>query len=729
MNYRLLKLCQKPFEELHRIILQKYIDITKIVVRESFNVTKSRSYNFHHTIPEEWKTRLLDYCYGKMRSVRKIVSNRLNKKLSQLIKDSDWQKDANPNFVVNLSDKPLNDGAKCALGFGLSFAATKQKIDFVDVAKGFCNLEKFGDVPTQDLNICKGIVYNSLSAPCLPNCPKRFLTAYKELRKDKDLHITKADKSNCVVILNHVDYVAKMNNLLSDDVTYTKLQKNPLESVNSEFNRKLKKLLHGQEHLIKQFSSLSPSLPYMYGLIKTHKPGNPIRPIICSTGSTSYKLSKWLVSILSPLVGTISTSHLKNNVDLINKLNALHINFDFKLVSYDVTSLFTRVPVYDLLLFLEDELTHHDLPLPVHTIIDMIKLCVVDAKFVCNGEYFSQKFGMAMGNPLSPLLSNLYMEFFEKEVLPRILPPNVIWFRYVDDILCIWPKNLDVDHFLLQLNGLVPSIKFTKELEQDGRLPFLDVVIHRVDRYFKFDVFRKPTNVLSYVHFYSAHNLKTKLSVFSSMFLRAFRICSPEFLDEEFNRIYDISSKLKYPNHLIENALRLARKSFYKESQGTQFCKKNLLVLPFHLNLTRLPHLLSSFNINVVFKNSNIKSLLIKNSPNNDGGCVYSIPCKHCDKWYIGQTGKDLNTRINQHKYSVRSGQTSSGVFVHTRDFGHNIDWNNTKKIVSCNSFVERNLVESCFIKHTFVNNLNLSMGLYKLDNFIVKEIVKQHMS
>ena len=172
-------------------------------------------------------------------------------------------------------------------------------------------------------------------------------------------------------------------------------------------------------------SSVSPSLPYMYGLIKTHKPDNPVRHIICSTGSISYKLSKWLVTILSPLIGTISNSNIKNNVDLVNKLTTLDINFDCCLVSWDVTSLFTRVPVNDLLLYLEVELCKYDLPLPVDTIIKLIKLCVTDAKFSFNGEFYAQKFGMSMGNPLSPVLSNLYMEFFERDLSSNILHPNV----------------------------------------------------------------------------------------------------------------------------------------------------------------------------------------------------------------------------------------------------------------------------------------------------------------
>ncbi|XP_076052820.1 uncharacterized protein LOC143032236 [Oratosquilla oratoria] len=147
--------------------------------------------------------------------------------LQSLIAMSDWSKHANSNFMINLSDKPLSSDVKCALGYGLSFA--NQHIDYVDVAKGFCNLEKYGDVPVQDLNICKGLVYSSLTTPSIPNCPRRFSLAFKELKNDKDLHITKVDKSNCLVILNKADYVDKVKDLLNDEVTYSKLHKDPLD--------------------------------------------------------------------------------------------------------------------------------------------------------------------------------------------------------------------------------------------------------------------------------------------------------------------------------------------------------------------------------------------------------------------------------------------------------------------------------------------------------------------
>ena len=105
-----------------------------------------------------------------------------------------------------------------------------------------------------------------------------------------------------------------------------------------------------------------------------------------------------------------------------------------------------------------------------------------------------------MRNCLSPVCSNLYMDFFKKYLLRTIiLPDDVIWYRYVDDVLCLWPE--DLDNFLCQLNNLVPSIEFFIEEEIDVKIPFLDVLIERVEHNFKFTIYRKPTNICSYIHY------------------------------------------------------------------------------------------------------------------------------------------------------------------------------------------------------------------------------------
>ena len=74
-------------------------------------------------------------------------------------------------------------------------------------------------------------------------------------------------------------------------------------------------------------------------------------------------------------------------------------------------------------------------------------------------------------------------------------------------------------------------------------------------------------------------------------------------------------------------------------------------MLPFHEELIPAIKILKHFNINLVFKYENtIRNSLIKNGPSNKIGGVYYVPGKSCDQIYIGQSGKELELRIKQHK-------------------------------------------------------------------------------
>ena len=86
-----------------------------------------------------------------------------------------------------------------------------------------------------------------------------------------------------------------------------------------------------------------------YGTAKLHKvPNNgtvdqlPLKPIISNIGMAAYNLAKYLVQLLKPL----SKSHytIKNDKKFTKKLYKMRIPPDYKIVSFDVVSLFTNVP-------------------------------------------------------------------------------------------------------------------------------------------------------------------------------------------------------------------------------------------------------------------------------------------------------------------------------------------------------------------------------------------------
>ena len=77
-----------------------------------------------------------------------------------------------------------------------------------------------------------------------------------------------------------------------------------------------------------------------------------------------------------------------------------------------------------------------------------------------------------MGSPLCPLMANAFMCKIEKQLERQNKLP--IFFKgFVDDTLSAMPDPEAASEFLETLNKSHPSIDFTMELEENGRLPFL----------------------------------------------------------------------------------------------------------------------------------------------------------------------------------------------------------------------------------------------------------------
>ena len=136
------------------------------------------------------------------------------------------------------------------------------------------------------------------------------------------------------------------------------------------------------------------------------------------------------------------------------------------MISFDVDSLFTSVPVQECIDLLSNELSRLNLDLPVSNsvFIKLIQLCTDDFYFSYADKYFIQKSGLPMGSPLSPVLSNIFMEFFERNLLTNIFNHSeALWYRYVDDVYSCMSPSIDLDQFLIELNSLHPCINFKCE--------------------------------------------------------------------------------------------------------------------------------------------------------------------------------------------------------------------------------------------------------------------------
>ncbi len=166
---------------------------------------------------------------------------------------------------------------------------------------------------------------------------------------------------------------------------------------------------------------------------------------------------------------------LKNRADLVKQLSECHLDEDEILVSFDVTALFTCVPVDQVLDIIFDSLTN-DNTLAQRTnmsavqVRDLLSLCLKTTYFQFDQVLYSQVEGVAMGSPVSPIVANLFMEWF-KSALETFL--KLDWKRYVDDTMVILSDTL-LEEFTSHINGIHPAIQFTRKEECDRSIAMLD---------------------------------------------------------------------------------------------------------------------------------------------------------------------------------------------------------------------------------------------------------------
>ena len=125
--------------------------------------------------------------------------------------------------------------------------------------------------------------------------------------------------------------------------------------------------------------------------------------------------------ILKPLVG-LSSHHVHNTRDFIDHIKDVRLRQGECIISYDVTALFTSVPIQLVLNIIQQRLaTDQDLQnrtnMSIKHIINLLEFCLNSTSFVFQGQYYQQMEGAGMGSPLSPIVTNMFMEQFEKEAL------------------------------------------------------------------------------------------------------------------------------------------------------------------------------------------------------------------------------------------------------------------------------------------------------------------------
>ena len=172
-----------------------------------------------------------------------------------------------------------------------------------------------------------------------------------------------------------------------------------------------------------------------------------LRPIVSSIVTFNYNLISFLWDLLPPLVP--KDYSCKDTFSFVSQIKNANLSKKF-LVSYDVTSFFTNIPLQETIEIVINLIFNHNPNLNI-TKKELQKLFLFapsQTHFIFNSNFYNQIVGVALGSPLAPVLAKIFMGFHKSKWLNEYnLNKPKFYLRYVDEILAAFDNEQDSLNF------------------------------------------------------------------------------------------------------------------------------------------------------------------------------------------------------------------------------------------------------------------------------------------
>lgn len=575
-----------------------------------------------------------------------------------------------------------------------------------------------------------------------------FIKTKQFLHENQNLIISRSDKGNSTVIMDRDEYLAGMNLLLQDNETYKKLKSDPTNKFQGISNDLVNEMKEGNfisESQCRDLKTYNAVAPKLYGLRKTHKQNFSLRPIVSCINSPSYKLASFIHEILTQVTTTFHYN-VMNSYEFVENTKTITLEEGYILISLDVVSLFTNIPKELVLKIVKNSWRF----LSAYTNLNF-KMFSLLIEFLFNTSYFTfdnvfyqQLDGTAMGNPASPVLSNLVMNDLINFCLNK-LPFKVDFLKvYVDDTILAVPKT-EVSEVMKVFNSYHHKLKFTCELEQNNSLAFLDtLVIRELSGKLKTNWYSKPSSSGRLLNYYSNHHIKHKIGTVKNLLHRSYHLSSTEYHKENINKIKLLLKMNNYPAAFTNRILN-EYKPLKSQCETTAKSNNRYFKFPYIKGLSeKVSGCFKNKNINsdrkvqLSFYPINLVSTIFTNLKDKTprelkSNLIYKINCRNCEKCYVGTTKQYLKNRIYQHSYDCRERNRNkpekTALAEHHFAENHEFDFENFSVLDSENNYFKRMISEMVHIQLNKTVNCRTDVtNLSAFYNNILKTYKQNHI-
>jgi hypothetical protein len=508
-----------------------------------------------------------------------------------------------------------------------------------------------------------------------------ILSGIRNKLQQNNLTTARADKSKAMVIINKNTLQEKIDQFITSN-HIPQLIGDPTKQFQTDVKEAIKtcNLIIPPNHQ-KFLTQMKPAAPELNAYIKTHKPNHPIRPVINNIKAPAYKTARYLNKTINNHITLPNTYSIRNTADIAAELILLQLNKQHRLMTLDIKDLYVNITLPSIMNSTDYWFRTQNQPKTIiNQTLQLIQTVLQQNYFHTNGQYYRPNKGIAMGSPLSSTAAEIVLQHIEHLLIKHWLETQEILYykRYVDDILIIYDSaKLDPTQVTDFFNHYNPDLHFTSTHENDNCINYLDLTITRATQSLQLGIYRKPTNTDTTISYNSTHPIQHKLAAYRYYISRMVTLpITHTEKEKEWNIIQSLAMSNSIPPDTLYKLRRQIQQKSHKTNIQTTNPKARVTFTFSSPIIYKITNLFRKTDLQIAYRPTNTINKILKPpiqvNPLTQSG-IYKISCASCDRAYVGQSGRAIRTRYNEHIPYIRNNNPESAFSQHILNTSHNI--------------------------------------------------------